>query len=92
MVLNNRKKRIPKITISQSKDVEYIYICKYIYVLYNTLKIRLLEYYFDYKDTIFKHFVKPYLGKKLLETLIISYLGRRFVHFFHHIIILFLGL
>ena len=35
MVLNNRKKRIPKITLSQSKDVEYINI--YIYVLYISL-------------------------------------------------------
>ena len=35
MVLNNRKKRIPKKTLSQSKDVEYINI--YIYVLYISL-------------------------------------------------------
>jgi len=35
MVLNNRKKRIPQKTLSQSKDVEYINI--YIYVLYISL-------------------------------------------------------
>ena len=29
-------------------------------------KIKLWEYYFDYKDTNLKHFVEPYLGKKII--------------------------
>ena len=37
MVLNNRKKRIPKITLSQSKDVEYIHICIIYLIIYVTI-------------------------------------------------------